>query len=137
MNRFARRVFTGAGIYGLVVMLPQYFLAARIGRDMPPAITHQEYFYGFIGVVIAWQLVFLAIGREPARYRPLMLVAVVEKLAFGVPVIILYAQGKLPGSVLFFGLFDLILGALFIAAWRATADDPSAVATPRTRQAET
>ena len=136
MNRFARRVFTGAGVYGLIVMLPQYFLAARIGRDTPPPLTHLEYFYGFIGVVVAWQLVFLAIGREPARYRPLMLVAVLEKLAFGVPVIILYAQGSLPGSVLFFGLVDLTLGALFIASWRATADGPPAVASVHTRQAE-
>jgi hypothetical protein len=130
MNRFARRVFTGAGIYGLIVMLPQYFLASRIGRDTPPAITHQEYFYGFIGVVVAWQLVFLAIGREPARYRPLMLVGVLEKLAFGVPVIILFAQGSLPGSVLFFGLLDLTLGALFLASWRLTTGDAMTGAPP-------
>ena len=137
MNRFARSVFTGAGIYGLIVMLPQYFLASRIGRDTPPAITHQEYFYGFVGLAVVWQLVFLIIGRDPARYRPLMLVAVLEKLAFGVPAIILYPQGSLPGSVLFFGLLDLTLGALFIAAWRATADQPRAVAALHPRQAET
>jgi len=116
MHRFARRVFTGAGVYGLVVMLPQYFLAERIGRETPPPITHQEYFYGFIGVVVAWQLVFLMIGRDPARYRPLMPVAVLEKLAFAVPVIILYARGSLPSSVLFFGLLDLTLGVLFMTA---------------------
>ena len=120
VNRFARRVFTGAGIYGLIVMAPQYFLAERIGRDTPPPITHQEYFYGFIGLALAWQVVFLLIGRDPERFRPLMLPAVLEKLAFGVPAIILYLQGSLPASVLFFGLLDLTLGALFIAAWRAT-----------------
>jgi hypothetical protein len=135
MNRFARKVFTGAGIYGLVVMLPQYFLAARIGIDTPPAITHQEYFYGFVGLAVAWQFVFLLIGRDPERYRPLMIPAVLEKLAFGVPAIILYVQGSLPGSVLFFGLLDLTLGALFVASWRATANSPRAIATLRTRQA--
>jgi hypothetical protein len=120
MNRFARRVFTGAGLYGLIVLLPQYFLASRIGRDTPPAITHQEYFYGFIGVAVAWQFVFLCIGREPERYRPLMLPAVLEKLAFGVPAVIMFAQGNVPGSILFFGLLDLTLGSLFLASWRAT-----------------
>jgi hypothetical protein len=135
MNRFARRVFTVAGTYGLIVLVPQYFLAARIGRDTPPVITHQEYFYGFIGVAVAWQFVFLLIGRDPERYRPLMIPAVLEKLAFGVPAIILYAQGRLPGSVLFFGLLDLMLGVLFVAAWRATADASHAVPTLRTRQA--
>jgi len=135
MNRFARNVFTGAGIYGLIVMLPQYFLAARIGRDTPPAITHQEYFYGFIGVVVAWQIVFLLIGRDPERYRLLMIPSVLEKLAFGVPAIILYTQGRVPGSLLFFGLLDLTLGALFVASWRATAEAPRGVASLRTRQA--
>ena len=136
MTRFARRVFTGAGIYGLIVMLPQYFLAARIGRDTPPAITHLEYFYGFIGLAVAWQFVFLAIGRDPDRFRPLMIPAVLEKLVFGVPAIILYVQGSLPGTVLFFGLLDLTLGALFLAAWRATADAPRRAAPLRARQAE-
>ena len=135
MHRFARRVFTIAGTYGLIVLVPQYFLAARIGRDTPPAITHQEYFYGFIGVAVAWQFVFLLIGRDPERYRPLMLPALLEKLAFGVPAIILYVQGQLPGSVLFFGLVDLTLGTLFVAAWRATAGAPRTVPTLGTRQA--
>ena len=137
MNRFARRVFSGAGIYGLIVLLPQYFLADRIGRDTPPAITHQEYFYGFIGVAVAWQLVFLAIGREPERYRSLMIPAVLEKLAFGVPASIMYAQGNLPGSVLAFGLVDLTLGALFLAAWRTTPDGSAADAPRPIRRAET
>ena len=136
MNRFARRVFTGAGIYGLIVLVPQYFLAARIGADTPPPITHQEYFYGFIGVAVAWQLVFLLIGQDPERYRPLTIPAVLEKLAFGVPAIILYAEGRLPGSVLFFGLIDLTLAALFVAARRSTTPLPRAGATLRTRQAE-
>ena len=135
MNRFARRVFTVAGTYGLIVLVPQYFLAARIGRDTPPAITHLEYFYGFIGVAVAWQFVFLLIGRDPERYRPLMIPAVLEKLAFGVPAIILYVQGLLPGSVLFFGLLDLTLGAFFVAARRATADAGRTVPALGARQA--
>ena len=122
MNRFANRVFTGAGIYGIIVLAPQYFLVERIGRDDPPPITHPEYFFGFIGIALAWQLVFLLVGRDPVRYRPLMLPAVVEKLAFGVPVLILYSAGRLPGSVLLFGVLDLVLGALFVASWRVTGE---------------
>ena len=43
--QFARRVFLLAGIYGLFVLLPQYFLEDRTGRDYPPPITHPD-FYG-------------------------------------------------------------------------------------------
>ena len=61
----ARRLFLIAGIYGLAVILPQYFLEARVGRDYPPAITHPEYFYGFLGVAAAWQVAFLVIATDP------------------------------------------------------------------------
>jgi hypothetical protein len=118
---FARRVFTAAAVYGIVVLAPQYFLETRVGRDFPPPITHPEHFYGFIGLALAWQFVFLAIARDPVRYRPLMLVAVLEKLAFGVPAIVLYLQGRLAGPVLGAGLLDLALGTLFVLSYRATA----------------
>ena len=124
---FARRVFLVAGIYGLVALLPQYFLVERIGRDAPPPITHVEYFYGFVGVAIAWQIVFLLIARDPARYRPLMLVAVVEKASFGLPAVWLWASGRLSAQLLAAGIVDLILLALFLAAWLRTAVPAHAV----------
>lgn len=55
-DAFARRVFTGAAVYGLAVLLPQYFMEGRVGRDFPPPITHPEHFCGFIGVAFAWQV---------------------------------------------------------------------------------
>jgi len=118
MHRFARRVYTFAGIYGVLVMFPQYFLEDRIGRDTPPAITHPEYFYGFIGIVLAWQLAFLVIGRDPARFRALMPVTVLEKLAFAVPVALLYSLGRAPQATLLFGGIDLVLGVLFFVSYR-------------------
>ena len=121
---FANRVFLIAAIYGLIVLVPQYFLEAKTGRDFPPAITHPEYYYGFIGVAIAWQIVFLIISRDPVRYRPIMLAAIVEKASFGFPAIALYLTGRLSGQMLVAGLLDLILGVLFIAAYRRTAPAP-------------
>jgi hypothetical protein len=31
-----------AGNYGLAVLVPHFFLVARIGREIPPPITHPE-----------------------------------------------------------------------------------------------
>ena len=118
---FAKRVFLGAAVYGLIVLLPQYFLQAKTGRDFPPAITHPEYYYGFIGIAVAWQIVFLIISRDPIRYRPIMLDAVVEKAVFGFPAIALYATNRLSRQMLGAGLIDLTLGTLFIIAYRRTA----------------
>jgi hypothetical protein len=120
MDRFARRVYTVAGVYGLIVMLPQYFLEDRIARDTPPPITHPEHFYGFVGVTIAWQLAFLVIGRDPQRYRALMPVTVLEKLAFALAVAVLWAHGRVAASVLPFAGIDLLLGALFLVSYLRT-----------------
>ena len=117
---FPRWTFRIAGIYGLLVLPPQYLLFDRIGRDNPPAITHPEYFYGFVGLAIVWQIAFLLIANDPVRYRPLMLVGVAEKLSFGIPAIALFAQQGVSLGVAVFGCIDLVLGALFLLAWRAT-----------------
>jgi hypothetical protein len=118
--KFATRVYLGAGIYGLIFLLPLYFLEARTGRDFPPPITHPEYYYGFIGVAVAWQLVFLVMSRDPIRYRALMIPSMVEKAAFGFPAIVLFAQGRLSAATLGFGLIDMTLGVLFAIAYVKT-----------------
>ncbi len=118
--KFARWVFRIAGLYGLAALLPQYFLIEQVGRDDPPPITHPEYFYGFIGVAIAWQVAFLVIARDPVRYRPLMLVAVLEKAVFAVPVALLYARGQASDALLGFGIVDAVLGVLFAVSYRRT-----------------
>jgi O-antigen/teichoic acid export membrane protein len=120
--KFARNVFLAAGIYGLVVMLPQYFLEARIGRDTPPPITHPEFFYGFIGVTIAWQVVFLIISRDPQRYRTLMIAGVLEKAVFVIAVAVLFAQNRVTATVLAPAGIDLVLGVLFIISFLKTRD---------------
>ena len=118
---FARRVFLVAAIYGFIVLLPQYLLEDKTGRDFPPAITHPEYFYGFIGVALAWQIVFVIISRDPARYRAIMIPAIVEKAGFGLAAIALFLAGRLNAQMLGAGLLDLVLGALFVVAYTRTA----------------
>lgn len=117
---FARWLFRIAGIYGLIVLAPQYFMERQVGHDYPPAITHPEYFYGFVGVGLSWQVAFLVIAQDPIRYRLLMLPAVLEKMTFGVAALLLYAQHRLPGVVLGFASIDLLLGTLFMMAYVQT-----------------
>jgi len=102
-------------------VLPMYLLEAQIGRDLPPAITHPEYYYGFLGVALACQLLFLIIACDPHRYRAAMLVAIVENASYGIAALVLFAQGRLSMPVLAFGVLDLIFGMLFVAAFITTA----------------
>lgn len=119
--RFARWVFRIAGIYGLIVLVPQYFLEEQIGRDDPPPITHPEHFYGFLGVAVAWQVAFLIIALDPVRYRPMMIPAILEKAAFAIAAPLLFAQQRISGIVLGFGIVDLVWGILFAVAFRRTS----------------
>ena len=122
---FARRVFFWAAIYGFLALIPQYLLEGRNGRDYPPAITHPEYYYGFLGVALAWQVAFLLVSKDPVRFRPLMLPAMLEKAGFGVAAVALYLGNRLALPMFGAGIIDLGLGGLFLLAYLKT---PSAAA---------
>ena len=122
--RFARLTFLIAGIYGLLALVPLYFMEQQTGRDYPPPITHAEYYYGFVGVAVAWQLAFLVMSRNPVRYRPLMIPAVLEKASFFIPVIVLYLQHRMSSFMLGAASIDGVLGVLFAVAYFRTAEDP-------------
>jgi hypothetical protein len=114
---FARWLFLDAGIWGLAVLVPHYFLEQTVGEHHPPPITHPEFFYGFVGVAVAWQIAFLIIGADPLRFRPMMLPSALEEFSFAVATIALYAAGRVAVPVLGAGLFDLLFGVLFLVAW--------------------
>ena len=119
--KFARYTFLVAGIYGLIVMIPQYFLEEKIGIDNPPAITHPEFFYGFVGVTVAFQLVFIIISTDPIKYRRLIPACLVEKFSFVIAVAILVLAGRTSGPIVAGAAGDLLLGVLFTVSWFTTA----------------
>ena len=119
--KFERIVFTVAGVWGLLILTPHYFAERHIGHDHPPAITHPEFFYGFIGAAIAWQIAFLIIGRDPVRYRPLMIAAMIEKFSFVIACVALFTHGRLDTPFLVGAIIDLVLGILFVVAYVKSA----------------
>jgi hypothetical protein len=118
--KLAKIVFWIAGIWGVLVVLPLYFMFDLIGRKDPPPITHPGFFYGFVGAALAWQLAFFVIANDPARYRPLMVPSVFEKFSYGIAVVILVVQGRMRSSDLLFGGIDLLLGVFFVIAYLRT-----------------
>jgi hypothetical protein len=118
--RFAKIVFRIAGIWGFLILTPLYFLFDRIGSQDPPPITHPGFFYGFVGVALAWQIAFLLIATDPVRYRPMMIPSVLEKVSFGAAIIVLVLQGRTHSSDLGLVGIDLLLGLLFVIAYFKT-----------------
>lgn len=118
--RTPRLIFTIAGIYGLLILTPFLFLERKIAEAAPGGLTHPEYYYGFLGAALVMQLVYLTIGRDPVRFRPLMPLCTLAKLAFFVPVLILWLQGRIAAQVLEFASVDALLAFAFLHAWRIT-----------------
>jgi len=125
--KFAKIVFRVAGIYGLLILAPIYFMENKIGQDTPPAITHPEYFYGFIGLGLAWQFLFLVLSTDPVKYRAMILPSILEKISYGIALAVLFAQHRLPVSVLAVGSVDWIFALLFLAAYFKSKPDRAAV----------
>lgn len=123
--RFAKVVFWVAGIWGVLVITPLYFLFDAIGRMDPPPITHPGFFYGFAGLALAWQIAFCFIATDSARFRPLMIPSIVEKFVYGASIATLVLQNRTRSSDLTFGGTDILLGILFVIAYYKT---PSRIA---------
>jgi len=118
--RFAKIVFWVAGIWGFLVLTPLYFMFDLISRNDPPPITHPGFFYGFVGLGLAWQVAFIVIATDPVRFRPLMIPCILEKVSWSAAVIILVLQGRMHKSDLVFVGTDLLLGLLFLIAYFKT-----------------
>ena len=117
---FARRVFLTAGIYGILILAPRFFV--------PTTNPQPELYYGFLGAVLAWNLTYLLIARDPARYRPLMLLGSLGKANFAIAATVLWALGRSPAILLAFAAIDAVFVALYMESWRRTAPAPA----PRT-----
>jgi len=118
--RFAKVAFWIAAIWGLFIIPPLYFLFDSIGRNNPPPITHPDFFYGFVGVTLAWQIAFAFIAGDPVRFRPLIIPSIFEKFSYATAVFVLVSQGRVHRPALLFAGVDLLLGILFVFSYFKT-----------------
>jgi hypothetical protein len=118
--RFAKIVFIVAGIWGIVVLMPLYWLLDVTGRQYGPPVDYPQFFYGFVCVAMAWQIAFLVIGSDPARFRLLMIPSVLEKLGYVVTLAVLSGQSRISAADAQAAVPDLLLGILFVVAFVKT-----------------
>ena len=119
-GKWARVVFRGAAVYGALLVLPLYATEWILRRQGAVQLAHPEFLYGFVGVTLCSQLIYWTIGGAPARYRPLMPIAVLAKLSFFIPAMVLWWIARISGLVVFSACMDGILAILFYSAWHRT-----------------
>jgi hypothetical protein len=118
--KFAKAVFWIAGGWGVATLTPLFFMFGTIGRQDPPAITHAQFYYGLVGVGLAWQFAFFVIATDPARFRPIMIPAIIEKLSYTIVILVLFLQKRMTPLQSATSSPDALLCLLFIAAFLKT-----------------
>ena len=122
-NAFPRKLaswlFAASGLYGIAVLSPLYWLEGEIAKTTG-GFNHPEYFYGFVGTALSAQIMFFIVAYDPLRFRPAIFFAVLEKLAFAIPVFLLWASERLSGPVVAFGGIDFVWAIIFSALWVLT-----------------
>jgi hypothetical protein len=118
--RFAKYVFSIAGVWGIAVLTPFYWLVDVTGRRYAPPTEYPHFFYGFFAITMAWQFAFLVIGSNPIRFRPLMVPSMFEKFSYVVTLVLLYNQARISAADFQAAIPDVILGILFVVAFVKT-----------------
>lgn len=118
--KFAKYAFIGAGVWGIAVLTPFYWLVDVTGRRYAPPTEYPHFFYGFFAITMAWQFAFLVIGSNPIRFRPLMVPSMFEKFSYVVTLVVLYNQARISAADVQAAIPDLILGILFVVAFVKT-----------------
>ena len=118
--KFAKIVFWIAATWGVLILTPAYFMFDTIGRQHPPALTHPQFYFGFLGVTLAWQFAFFVIATDPARFRPMIIPSLIEKLTYVGAIAVLYMQGRMTPLETISAFPDAILAVLFVIAFAKT-----------------
>ena len=118
--KFAKVVFIAAGIWGIGVLTPLYWLVDVSGRRYGVPTEYPQFYYGFLSVAMAWQIAFLIIGSNPARFRMLMIPGIIEKLGYVVPLTVLYQQARVTWADAQAAVPDFVLAILMLLAFVKT-----------------
>lgn len=117
---FAKWVFRIAGLYGVLFVTPLYFVEPMFlgeGAAGPARV----FYYGFVGVTLAWQVLYLVVSVAPGRYRPVMLLGAAAKLSFSAAIYWLALTDSVDPRLLGGATVDVVLAALFVAAFVLTS----------------
>jgi len=118
-EKIVRWTFTLAAIYGIPIFAAWFFHTPKmVGRA---SSQQPEIYYGFAGLGLAWQAVFLLIAGDPRRYRPLMLIAAIgEKFLFAGILVVLLLQHLARAHWIPPAVIEFAFGIAFLIAYFMT-----------------
>jgi hypothetical protein len=118
--KFAKVVFVVASVWGIGVLTPLYWLVDVSGRRYGVPTEYPQFYYGFLSVAMAWQIAFLIIGSNPARFRVLMVPGILEKLGYVAVLAVLHQQARVTWADAQAAVPDFVLAILLMVAFVKT-----------------
>ncbi len=112
---FSKWVFRIAAIYGFIVLLPLYFIESDIFSGV--IYPRSDFYYGFAGIALAWQVAFILIAQNPLKYKLFIIPGILEKVAYASCVYLLFYKGRIPPETLLFAGIDSAFCLLFCISW--------------------
>lgn len=114
--KFAKLVFLIGGILGLLSTVPLFFNESVIA----PELKHPEFYYGFIGINLMWQVLYIYISTNPLRFRPIMVVSFFVKILGVISVFWLIRIGRTDIWWYRIIFFDFLFAILFLLSFGLT-----------------
>jgi hypothetical protein len=112
----AKLIFRVAATWGILALTPILFFPNRIGNPVPRPLTEPEYFHGFLALSLLFAILFLVIASNPIRYRPMMPIAILQKLVYPLAIFGLLSTHRAPPTKSFYAGTEFLLALLFILA---------------------
>ena len=130
-QRLARWIFGLAAVYGFVTLLPSYGGLSEVAPDASADAV--LFFHSFLSLAIAFQVLFAIIASDPRRHRLAMIPAMLDKIAFGIPVLLMRDISAAADFFVPFALIDLAFLPLFaIAFFACSGSTDSSIPVERT-----
>ena len=118
--KFARWTFGLAAAWGFLILGAFYFNEANPALVPAPFPNHPDYYFGFLGVGLAWQAAFVIVALDPVKYRLFMLPALFEKFSYVLTLSVLFLVHQLSGQMLGAAVLDGTFGLLFLVSFLKT-----------------
>ena|SRR5215469_17243985 len=109
-------IFRVAAVLDILALTPILFFPNRIGNPVPRPLTEPEYFHGFLALSLLFALLNLVIATDPIRYRPVMLISILQKFVYPMAIFGLLSTHRVPATKSFYAGTEFLFGLLFILA---------------------
>jgi FtsH-binding integral membrane protein len=128
----ARKLFTVAAVFNLLVGVPMLVAYPVVAKLLALQGPPTAWFHIAGAVVVLFGYVYWKIARDPAQFRPFVMLGIIAKMLFVVVIYGHWLAGDLSGRVALLVTVDLVFALLFAAYLRRSA----AAAYARSRQGQ-